>query len=159
MNLDFLAISPTVVISVAVVLLLMLDVTFKVGTRWWATTGFLGFAGATVAITTTLSVESELDCEGTLTGEVKFVSNGNAIVEGFGTGDLSDAKLTVQKPAGSKVTLTPTPNTELLDELKVLSGDCDMQTSGLDVTLLTGAATPSSRPSASSSISTPRFFA
>jgi len=49
MNLDFLAISPTVVVSVAVVVLLMLDVTFKVGTRWWAIAATVGFVGATVA--------------------------------------------------------------------------------------------------------------
>lgn len=49
MNLDFLAISPTVVVSAAVVLLLMIDVTFKVGPRWWGIAAALGLVAGTVA--------------------------------------------------------------------------------------------------------------
>jgi NADH-quinone oxidoreductase subunit N len=49
MNLDFLAIAPTVAITVAVVLLLMVDVTFKVGPRWWGIVATLGLVGATTA--------------------------------------------------------------------------------------------------------------
>ncbi len=49
MNLDFLAIAPTVVIATAVVLLLMVDVTFKVDHRWWGIAAALGFVGATTA--------------------------------------------------------------------------------------------------------------
>lgn len=49
MNMDFLAISPTVVVSAAVVLLLMIDVTFKVGPRWWGTAAAIGFVAGTVA--------------------------------------------------------------------------------------------------------------
>lgn len=49
MNLDFLAIAPTVAIVSAVVVLLMVDVAFKVGHRWWAIAAWLGFVGATTA--------------------------------------------------------------------------------------------------------------
>jgi NADH-quinone oxidoreductase subunit N len=49
MNLDFLAIAPTVAIAAAVVVLLMVDVTFKVGPRWWATIATIGFLGAMTA--------------------------------------------------------------------------------------------------------------
>jgi len=49
MNLDFLAVAPTVAIAVAVVLLLMVDVSFKVGPRWWGIAAALGFLGATTA--------------------------------------------------------------------------------------------------------------
>ena len=49
MNLDFLAVAPTVAIGAAVVLLLMVDVTFKVGRRWWGIAATLGLVGATVA--------------------------------------------------------------------------------------------------------------
>lgn len=49
MNLDFLAVAPTVAIAAAVVLLLMVDVTFKAGPRWWAVAATLGVAGATTA--------------------------------------------------------------------------------------------------------------
>ena len=49
MNLDFLAIAPTVVVVVAVLLLLMVDVTFNVGHRWWGVAAMLGFVGATAA--------------------------------------------------------------------------------------------------------------
>jgi NADH-quinone oxidoreductase subunit N len=48
-NLDFLAIAPTVAIVVAVVLLLMVDVTFTVGQRWWGIVAALGLVGATTA--------------------------------------------------------------------------------------------------------------
>ena len=48
-SMDFLAISPTVILSVAVVMLFMVDVTFKVGRRWWAIAATLGLVGATVA--------------------------------------------------------------------------------------------------------------
>jgi len=49
MNLDFLAVAPTVAIAVAVVLLLMVDVSFKVGPRWWGIAAALGLLGATTA--------------------------------------------------------------------------------------------------------------
>ena len=49
MNLDFLAIAPTLAIVAAVLLLLMVDVTFKVGHRWWGIAAALGFSGATTA--------------------------------------------------------------------------------------------------------------
>jgi NADH-quinone oxidoreductase subunit N len=49
MNLDFLAVAPTVAIAGAVVLLLMVDVGFKVGPRWWGIAAALGFLGATTA--------------------------------------------------------------------------------------------------------------
>ncbi len=49
MNLDFLAIAPTVAITVAVVLLPMVDVTFKVGPRWWGIVATLGLVGAKTA--------------------------------------------------------------------------------------------------------------
>ncbi len=49
MNLDFLAIAPTVIIVTAVVLLLMVDVTFQMTHRWWGIAAALGFVGATTA--------------------------------------------------------------------------------------------------------------
>ena len=49
MNLDFLAVAPTIAIAAAVILLLMVDVTFKVGHRWWGIVATLGFIGATTA--------------------------------------------------------------------------------------------------------------
>ena len=49
MNLDFLAVAPLVAIGGAVVVLLLVDVQFKPGHRWWAIAAFLGVAGATTA--------------------------------------------------------------------------------------------------------------
>ena len=49
MNLDFLAVAPLVAIGGAVVVLLLVDVQFKPGHRWWAVAAFLGIAGATTA--------------------------------------------------------------------------------------------------------------
>lgn len=49
MNLDFLAVAPLVAIGGAVVLLLLVDVQFKPGHRWWAIAAALGIVGATTA--------------------------------------------------------------------------------------------------------------
>ena len=49
MNLDFLAVAPTIAITAAVVLLLMVDVVWKPGPRWWAVAAALGLVGATTA--------------------------------------------------------------------------------------------------------------
>ena len=47
MNLDFLAVAPLVAIGGAVVVLLLVDVQFRPGPRWWAVAAFAGIAGAT----------------------------------------------------------------------------------------------------------------
>ena len=49
MNLDFLAVAPLVAIGGAVVLLLLVDVQFQPGPRWWAVAAALGIGGATIA--------------------------------------------------------------------------------------------------------------
>lgn len=47
MNLEFLAISPAVVATSAVVVLLLVDVQWKPGPRWWAVAAFAGLGGST----------------------------------------------------------------------------------------------------------------
>jgi NADH-quinone oxidoreductase subunit N len=49
MNLDFLAVAPVVILTAAVVLLLMVDVQWHPGHRWWAVCAALGLGGSTVA--------------------------------------------------------------------------------------------------------------
>jgi NADH-quinone oxidoreductase subunit N len=49
MTIDFLAVAPLVIIVGAVVVLLMVDVQWPLGHRWWALTAALGLGGATAA--------------------------------------------------------------------------------------------------------------
>jgi len=49
MSLDFLSVAPVVAITVAVVLLLMVDVQWSPGSKWWAAAAVLGIGGGTVA--------------------------------------------------------------------------------------------------------------
>ena len=49
MNLDALAVAPEVLLTVAVVFLLLVDVEWRPGARWWGMAAALGLIGATVA--------------------------------------------------------------------------------------------------------------
>ena len=49
MNVNLLAVAPELILTVAVVLLLMIDVQWKPGYRWWGIAAGLGFAGAIAA--------------------------------------------------------------------------------------------------------------
>ena len=49
MNVNLLSVAPELIITVAVVLLLMIDVQWKPGYRWWGIAAGLGFAGAIAA--------------------------------------------------------------------------------------------------------------
>ena len=49
MSLDFLAVAPEVAVSGAVVLLLLVDVQWKPGPRWWAIAAFVGLGAGTAA--------------------------------------------------------------------------------------------------------------
>jgi NADH-quinone oxidoreductase subunit N len=49
MNLDFLAVAPTVVLTAAVVALLLVEVQWSLGHRWWALCAVAGLGGATIA--------------------------------------------------------------------------------------------------------------
>jgi len=49
-NLNALAIGPEVILTVAVVLLLLVDVQWRPGPQWWAIAAALGLAGATAAV-------------------------------------------------------------------------------------------------------------
>ncbi|MBI5156980.1 MAG: NADH-quinone oxidoreductase subunit N [Acidimicrobiia bacterium] len=49
MNVNYLSVAPELILTVAVVLLLMIDVQWKPGYRWWGIAAALGFAGAIAA--------------------------------------------------------------------------------------------------------------
>ena len=49
MNVNLLSVAPELILTVAVVLLLMIDVQWKPGYRWWGIAAGLGFAGAIAA--------------------------------------------------------------------------------------------------------------
>lgn len=63
MNLDLLAVAPVAVITLAVVALLMVEVQWKPGHRWWALTSVLGLGGATVAAAVQWAVRRGADAD------------------------------------------------------------------------------------------------
>lgn len=74
MNLDALAVAPEVLLTVAVVFLLLIDVQWRPGDRWWGMAAALGLIGATVA-----AVLQWLDFR--TAGEVFY--SGMIVIDGF----------------------------------------------------------------------------